>query len=510
MSGAYQVLARKYRPQRLKDLVGQQVLVDTLTRALSENRLPHAILFHGTRGVGKTTTARILAKAMNCIGEQREGMEPCGICQPCLDISNGRFFDVVEMDAASHTGVDDIRELIESARYKALSGKYKVYIIDEVHMLSKSAFNALLKTLEEPPASVVFIFATTELRRVPDTILSRCMRFDLRRLESELLAQHLQNIAQQESITLEPQAALMLGQAADGSARDALSLLDQAIALGGKNVLASHVRNMLGLADRGHVLTLIQLMLEGQAAEALNLVQSQQASGADPVLLTEDLLDALYGVACLKAAPQAQRKMIWTTSDLATAQELAQKADMSLLTQTWQVMQRGYEEVYRANHPGRALEMLVLRLTYLAPLPTAHQLLAQHPKQEPSEPNAVQSQPMPGSFEAVMNLLKNAREPILFGHMTHDVHLVSYQPGHLVLRARSEAPNNMGAQLRQFLEKQTHTTWRVDLVADGGQDTLAQQAQTRRDQEETECRQDPAVQSLLSAFPGATLQVENV
>ncbi|MEI8296137.1 MAG: DNA polymerase III subunit gamma/tau, partial [Alphaproteobacteria bacterium] len=344
---AYRVLARQYRPTRFSDLVGQDVMVKTLLQAIADKRLPHALLLHGTRGVGKTTTARILAKILNCLRNDAVTQEPCGACDACIAIADGRFLDVIEMDAASHTSVDDIREVIESSRYKAVVGRSKVYIIDEVHMLSKSAFNALLKTLEEPPPHVTFIFATTELRRVPDTILSRCMRFDLRRIEVPTLVSYLQTIAGREAINLDEAAAQLIAQAADGSMRDGLSLLDQAIALADGPISAETVRSMLGLANRGALLGLVQDVLSGSIAGALTTLAEIFQQGADPIFITEGLLELVYHLTCLKTTPQSAQKLLWSPHELTQAQDICKAIELPVLMQSWQVLSRGYEEVSR-------------------------------------------------------------------------------------------------------------------------------------------------------------------
>lgn len=372
------MLAHKYRPAQFSEVVGQEILTKTLLRCLQDQRIPHALLFHGTRGVGKTTVARIVAKALNCL--EKTSVEPCGVCSTCLEITEGRFLDVMEIDAASHTSVEAMREVIEASRYKAVLGQFKVYIIDEVHMLSKSAFNALLKTLEEPPPNVVFILATTELRRVPDTVLSRCMRFDLKRIEGPVLQTHLETVAQCEGVSLEPVAARLLVQAADGSMRDGISLLDQAIALNGTTITASHVRAMLGLINRKALITLLGSLLNGRV-EPLDALFTD---GADAVALLEGLMEVVYHISCLKTMPQVAKKLLWDAEELSAAQTLCAEVTLPSLMQTWQVLSHGQQEVARSTMPNQALEMILMRLAYLSPLPSAHALLAaiQNPQME--------------------------------------------------------------------------------------------------------------------------------
>ena len=379
LEAAYRVLARKYRPQKLSELVGQDLLVKTLTQGIERNRLPHAFLLHGIRGVGKTTTARILAKALNCTGVDGKGNptpDPCGSCDSCVAISQDRHMDVVEMDAASRTGVDDVREVIEAARYKAVSGRYKIYIIDEVHMLSKSAFNALLKTLEEPPPHVKFIFATTEIRKVPETVLSRCMRFDLNRIDPKVLFDHFTNVMNQEGLTIEEEGLSLIVRAADGSVRDGLSLLDQAIALSGENIPAQTVRDMLGLVDRGLVFALLNSLLQGQVGEALVQVRDLYRRGGDPIVLMADLLDLVYWLTCLKTAPQLQEDVTWPESDRRQGAEIVKALSLPALMRIWQVLHKGYEEVLRSPMGAQALEMVLVRVGYLSDLPQADELLA--------------------------------------------------------------------------------------------------------------------------------------
>jgi len=375
----YRVLARQYRPQKLSELVGQELLVKTLTLGIERNRLPHAFLLHGIRGVGKTTTARILAKALNCVGVDGQGgptPDPCGVCESCTAIVEDRYLDVLEMDAASRTGVDDVREVIEASRYKAVKGRYKIYIIDEVHMLSKSAFNALLKTLEDPPPHVKFIFATTEIRKVPETVLSRCMRFDLNRIEPNVLFSHFQAIMAKEGVGFEEEALSLIVRAAGGSARDGLSLLDQAIALSGSTLTAETVRVMLGLTDRGRLFALLNGLLQGQIGEVLTQTREIYHHGGDTVILMEDLLDLVYWLTCLKTAPHLQHDITWPESDRRQGAELVKTLSLPALVRVWQVLHKGYEEVLRSPLPSQALEMVLVRIGYLSDLPHADELLA--------------------------------------------------------------------------------------------------------------------------------------
>ena len=377
-AAAYRVLARKYRPSTFAELIGQEAMVRTLSNAIATGRIAHAFILTGVRGVGKTTTARILARALNCVGPDGSGgstAEPCGQCAQCLAIADDRHVDVMEMDAASRTGVDDIRELTEGVRYRPVSGRYKVYIIDEVHMLSKNAFNALLKTLEEPPPDVKFVFATTEINKVPVTVLSRCQRFSLRRVPVEQLIPHYRRIAEAEGVEVEPAALALIARAADGSVRDGLSLLDQAIALSGGRVAEAAVRDMLGVADRGLVFDLLESVLRGDAPAALAQMGRLYQGGADPLMVLQDLLDLSHFVTRLKLAPEAGTGDPIAEGDRARARPLAEKLTIPVLARAWQMLLKGLEEVQVAPSPIQAAEMVLVRLAYVADLPAPAELV---------------------------------------------------------------------------------------------------------------------------------------
>jgi DNA polymerase-3 subunit gamma/tau len=378
--GPYRVLARKYRPTTFAELIGQDALVRTLTNAIRTGRIAHAFVLTGVRGIGKTTTARLIARALNCVGPDGKGgptITPCGECEHCTAIAQDRHVDVMEMDAASRTGVDDIRDLIEGAQYRPVRARYKVYIIDEVHMLSKPAFNALLKTLEEPPEHVKFVFATTEIRKVPITVLSRCQRFDLRRVERGQLAAHLAGIAEKEAARLAPDAVALLARAADGSVRDGLSLLDRAIAEAepGQEIPAAQVRAMLGLADRNRTLDLFEAVMKGAIAEALDIAGEMYRDGADPLTLVQDLLESTHDITRLKLAA-AQAATDLGAGDLARLGPMAERLSVPVLSRAWQMLLKGVNEVQFAPQPASALEMLLVRLAYASDLPTPGEIVA--------------------------------------------------------------------------------------------------------------------------------------
>src|SRR5450755_4213285 len=377
---AYRVLARKYRPSDFTGLVGQEALVRTLSNAFATGRIAHAFMLTGVRGVGKTTTARIIARALNCIGPDGKRttptIHPCGVCEPCVAIAESRHVDVQEMDAASRTGIDDIREIIEGVRYAPASARYKVYIIDEVHMLSKQAFNGLLKTLEEPPPHVKFVFATTEIRKVPVTVLSRCQRFDLRRIDSAELAAYLATLADKEKIVIEEGALALIARAAEGSARDALSLLDQAIAHGeGKTITADTVRQMLGLADRGRVLDIFEKLMGGKISESLTDLSGLYDAGADPLAVMQDLLETTHFLTRVKVVPAAQGFFDGGSGEARRAAELAKQLPVPVLTRAWQMLLKGLFEVRDATQPISACEMALIRLAYASDLPPTDKLV---------------------------------------------------------------------------------------------------------------------------------------
>ncbi|WP_265334746.1 DNA polymerase III subunit gamma/tau [Sneathiella sp. HT1-7] len=383
----YRVLARKYRPSTFDELIGHEAMVKTLSNALEAGRLAHAFILTGTRGIGKTTTARIIARGLNCTGPDGNGgptVTPCGVCQNCVAIAEDRHQDVLEMDAASRTGVDDIRELIDGVRYLPVAARFKIYIIDEVHMLSKNAFNALLKTLEEPPEHVKFIFATTEIRKIPVTVLSRCQRFDLKRVDGDALAAYFATIAQKEQAEIEGDALALIARAAEGSVRDGLSLLDQAIAHGDGTVTALQVRDMLGLADRTRILDLLGLLMEGNIKDALALLRNQYDSGADPVVIIQDLLELTHWLTSLKVTPEAANNIAMAGGEITRGEELAKKLSMPVLARTWQMLLKGLDEVSHAPMPLAAAEMVLVRLAYVSELPTPNDLarqIADNPKE---------------------------------------------------------------------------------------------------------------------------------
>jgi len=547
---AYRVLARKYRPQDFTGLIGQEALVRTLRNAFASGRIAHAFMLTGVRGVGKTTTARIIARALNCVGPDGRRtlptVDPCGTCEPCRAIAESRFIDVQEMDAASRTGIDDVREIVEGTRYGPAAARYKVYIIDEVHMLSKQAFNGLLKTLEEPPPHVKFIFATTEIRKVPVTVLSRCQRFDLRRIETERLKLHLADIAEKERIGIEPAALSLIARAAEGSVRDALSLFDQAIAHHSGEAAdvigIEAVRSMLGLADRGRVLDLFEKLMGGEIAGALAEFRSLYDSGADPLAVIQDLLETTHFLTRVKVAPGAEGFFDGGSAEAARAATMAGKLNVPALTRTWQMLLKGLIEVRDAANPYPAGEMALVRLVHAAELPPTEHLVrklresevtsssaAQGPSREiaisgPSqraamraeEPRVTPNESAPPAaapqaeseirtLEDVVALARAKSARILATQLETNVHLVSLERGRIQFRPNEQAPKSLPSDLAQRLRDWTGERWIVTLASEGGAPTIAESRLAAERAKKDAVAQEPFVRAVLDAFPGAEI-----
>ena len=563
VSAPYRVLARKYRPSDFAGLIGQEALVRTLTNAIAQGRLAHAFMLTGVRGVGKTTTARILARAFNCIGPDGKGgptASPCGVCEHCTAIAEDRHVDVIEMDAASRTGVNDIRELIEGVRYRPVSARFKIYIIDEVHMLSSSAFNALLKTLEEPPEHVKFIFATTEIRKVPVTVLSRCQRFDLRRIEADKLAQHLGSIAASEGAKLAPNALALIARAADGSARDGLSLLDQAITLidqskGEAEVTEEHVRAMLGIADRTQLFELYEAVMAGRAGEALGQLRRMYEAGADPIVVLQDLLDLTHWLTRCKLTPDVLQQPAVPEAERKRGGALAKDLSLPVLARAWQMLLKGLAEAQYAPLPLAAVEMALIRLMHVADLPTpgdlvrqlsgqgggasapaptpsprgggssngpsssgpsnfggsvtsaiSTQQVARDPAANAAPVQAAMPQLRLDSFDSVVELFRAKKEGILLTHIMNDIHLVRFEPGRIELRPTEKAPTNLTNRITACLNEWTGMRWFISVSGDLGAPTLKQQAQAVEAEMRRRAAEHPLVKAVLDAFPGATIE----
>lgn len=512
---SYRVLARKYRPQDFTGLIGQETLVRTLTNAIAANRIPHAFILTGIRGVGKTTTARIIAKALNC--EKGETSEPCGTCSNCVAIAESRHVDVMEMDAASRTGIGDIREIIDSVQYLPTMGRHKIYIIDEVHMLSKAAFNGLLKTLEEPPPHVIFIFATTEIRKIPVTILSRCMRFDLARVEADVLVSHLGNICGKENFTFADEALHVIADAAEGSVRDSLSILDQAMALsneGGK-IEEQTVRQMLGLVGWQQIFGLLEPLLAGDIAKTLEQARALYQAGADPVRVLEDMLEIAHLLSQLKAAPQLKQSSHLSGSDIKKASELAATLSIPFLGRLWQSLLKGVEEVKHAPQPMMALEMALIRIAFISDLPSPTDLIktiknnptaAASPVAAPAPQKQVETVlASPQNFKELVALFKERGEPFLHQWLVSDVYPIICEAGRLEFRPAKNAPAELGGRISEKLKQWTGRQWIVIVSNAEGQPSLKEEEDKRQLTLKEQAMSHPAVQHILEAFPLATI-----
>jgi DNA polymerase III subunit gamma/tau len=556
----YRVLARKYRPSTFSEMIGQEAMVRVLTNAVSSGRLAHAFMLTGVRGVGKTTTARVLARGLNCTGPDNDPefgptVEPCGVCDHCTSIAEDRHVDVLEMDAASRTGVDDMRELIEGVRYRPTSARYKVYIIDEVHMLSKSAFNALLKTLEEPPEHVKFIFATTEIRKVPVTVLSRCQRFDLRRVEVDVLAEYFAQLAQKEGATIDDTAVQLIARAADGSVRDGLSLLDQAISHTSESITEDQIRDMLGLADRSQSFDTFDALMKGDAAAALDVFASQYTSGADPAQIIEDLLEVTHWLTRLKVSPSVADDVAVPEIERVRGKALSEGIGMSAVTRAWQILLKGLGEVRAAPSAVQAAEMVLIRLAHASTLPspeealkslndeTAHSTSSQsaptggnggstsavsstttQPGTQPSNGGGAQAalsvvpnhepqtapveEPDVSSvvfteFAQIASRAADCREGKLAAFLTHNVRVVHFEPGRLEINGGDFADEVTMRRLRVFLQEQSGTDWVVISSVEPGAPTLVEVQTSDTKAAIQKASQHPLVQAVLETFPGS-------
>jgi DNA polymerase-3 subunit gamma/tau len=513
---AYRVLARKYRPQTFSELIGQDAMVTTLGNAIKRDRLAHAFLMTGVRGVGKTSTARLIAKALNCIGPDGQGgptIDPCGQCEPCRAIAEGRHIDVIEMDAASHTGVDDVREIIEASRYAAVSARFKIYIVDEVHMLSKNAFNALLKTLEEPPAHVKFLFATTEVNKVPITVLSRCQRFDLRRIPADKLAAHFAEVCRLEGTTAEPEALALIARAAEGSARDGLSILDQAIAhagMEGGGVSADAVRQMLGLSDRGAVRDLFAMLLAGDSAGALASLRRQYDYGVDPVAVLRALLEAVHGITLAKVGGGDDPAQ--ALEEREARKDWAARLSFPVLHRLWQLMLKGHDEVAHAALPIEAAEMALLRVIHASSLPDPADLARRladgtAPGAAPPPPAAAPAAPpepqLPKTFQAMVDLLADRTHLLLAERLKNCGSVITYAPPELVLSSARPVPGGLMEELGPALRDVTGQKWRVTLENAPGLPTLSEAAKAEEEAARAAILDTPLVKAAFAAFPDA-------
>ena len=545
----YQVFARKYRPETFSDLVGQDAMVQTLQNAFEAERIAHAFIMTGIRGTGKTSTARIIAKGMNCIGPDGTGKpttQPCGACEHCKAIIEGRHVDVMEIDAASRTGVDDMRGIIDTVAYRAATARYKIYIIDEVHMLSTNAFNALLKTLEEPPEHVKFIFATTEIRKVPVTVLSRCQRFDLRRIEPDAMRGMLRKIADNEGVQITDEALALITRASEGSARDATSLLDQAVCNGADQTTATHIRAILGLADRARVLDLFEHIMRGDVAAALDELTAQYNEGADPLVILRELAEITHWVSIVKITPEAVQDPSVSPEARTRGAKMAQELSMRVLTRMWQMLLTALEEISRAPSTMMAAQMAIIRMTHMADLPTPDDLIRKlqdapipdvpptisaHKADAPPPPapkaqmsraanggkTSVPQSALPSAqgdqdtlqaylqFEDVLQLIQQQRDVHLFVDVEKYVKLVRYRPGLIELEPAEGAPSNLAQRLSARLQNWTGQRWTISVAASGGAPTIEQTRKATLSALEQTALAHPTVKAVFEHFPGAKI-----
>ncbi len=522
----YRVLARKYRPQSFSELIGQDAMVQTLGNAIRRERLAHAFLMTGVRGVGKTSTARLIAKALNCIGPDGQGgptIDPCGQCEPCLAIAEGRHIDVIEMDAASHTGVDDVREIIEAVRYAAVSARYKIYIIDEVHMLSRNAFNALLKTLEEPPAHVKFLFATTEVDKLPVTVLSRCQRFDLRRIPTPMLAAHFGRVCAAEGVEAEDEALAMVAAAAEGSVRDGLSILDQAIAhadLGGEGrVTAAQVQDMLGLADKSAQRRLFAALLAGDGAALLDMVDQQFALGIEPVALLRAAMELVHRITVTQLGKGVDEAA--SAEERTALEDWAGRLSAGQLHRLWQLLLKGHDEVRTAPDPLVAAKMALLRVQHAADLPDPGQLarkLDEMAKSGVSLGTAAAVAPDSGApaaaaapapqgmgWAALVERVDHSGQLRVAQVMRDWVRVIELAPGELTYALAPGYPGDPSGEIREALLRATGERWQVRRAEGDARATLRELAETAKAEAEAALRAHPLVAATLAAFPGAEL-----
>jgi DNA polymerase III subunit gamma/tau len=550
---AYRVLARKYRPQNFDDLIGQEAMVRTLSNAFDTGRIAQAYMFTGVRGVGKTTTARILARALNyeIPGEvDRPSIHLDRLGSHCQAIMEGRHVDVMEIDAASHTGIDDVRQITDGARYAPVSARYKVYIVDEVHMLSEKAWNAFLKTLEEPPAHVKFMFATTEIRKVPVTVLSRCQRFDLRRVDADVLTRHLQGICDKEGVSVEGEALGLIARAGEGSVRDSLSILDQAIAHGAGQVTSEEVRRMLGLADRGRIIDLFEHLMKGDLAAAMAELKGQYDDGADPEIVLTELAEFVHFVTRVKVVPAAADDLSLSETERTRGRAFAETLSHRVLSRAWQMLMKGIEEVGRSPKPFASADMVLVRIAYAADLPTpdeALKMLAEGLLPAPGGPRLpsgggngggsaatataaaprFQTVPQPagqpvamarpavqpqaqaglalGSFLDIVALATEKRDILLKSALERDVRLVRFEDGRLEIALTGTAAPTLAGDIQKKLSDWTGRRWMVTISREEGEPTIREKQAAEQADRERGVRAHPAVQAIMARFPGAEI-----
>ena len=530
----YKVLARKYRPQTFADLIGQETLVKILSNAITTNRIANAYLLTGVRGVGKTTTARLIAMSLNCENKKEHTCEPCGSCDSCKSIRSDHNLDVIEMDAASKTGVDDVREIIDNVKYKPVNCKFKIFIIDEVHMLSKSAFNALLKTLEEPPEHVKFIFATTEVKKIPVTILSRCQRFDLKRVESKDLTQHLKKISELEKVKINEDAISLLVRAGDGSVRDSLSLLDQAIINNNTTVTAETVANMLGLADRGKIYELLGYIAKGQASESLELFRNLYNSGADILMIFEELLNVIHLITQIKISSDIQKDISIPELERVKGSDFATQLSMNSLSVMWQVLFKGFQELQNGFHLFQHGEMIIVRLIFINNTPQPEEPNKKNsPKKtdqlklETSEhvikkkidiennlnnidtpaikENLNTSAIQISNFRQFVDFFYMKREALLHTQLYNSVKLISFKEGEVTLNTSALRDLHFNRNVAKFISKWTGRIWQIHSSDSNVGSSLSEEDVVNQQNEIKVMQNHPEIKKILDALPGLSI-----
>lgn len=526
----YEVLARKYRPGKLSELIGQDALVRTLTNSINEERIPHAFILTGIRGVGKTSTARILARSLICTGKDGKNIkpttEPCGTCENCAAVAEDRHVDILEMDAASHTGVAEIREIIDNVNYSPVMARYKIYIIDEVHMLSKSAFNALLKTLEEPPSHTKFVFATTEVRKIPVTILSRCMRFDLSRVESRLLSGHMAKIADKEKARIDEDALKLISYVAEGSVRDALSLLDQAIGnMGeGKKIRKSDIQRMLGIADRKNIFDLFSSIVEGKPAEAIGKLKDIYQAGGEPVSILQDLLELSHFVTQLKVIPEMEDSPHIPEEDIEIGKKIANALSLPFLSRLWQILLKGIEEAKISQNTLIAAEMIVIRASYISDLPTPGDLVRNLTDKNKTEEKTVEVKKQPNfseqetsptinkinnpiNFSKLVEIFSQKGENITYARL-QEISLVNFDFGNRMVEftPANTTPGDLAGKAAEMLSKWTGNRWVFVVSNENGEKSLRTKKEEHLEKEKKHSLNNKEVQTVLKSFSGSFVE----
>ena len=535
----YRVLARKYRPQTFSELVGQEILVQTVSNAIITNRIAHAYLLTGVRGVGKTTTARLIAMSINCEKRKKDSCEPCGICTSCSSISNDSNIDVIEMDAASKTGVDDIREIIDNVKYRPVNCKYKIFIIDEVHMLSKNAFNALLKTLEEPPEHIKFIFATTEAKKIPVTIISRCQRFDLRRIDDNSLNKHLELIAKKENIKIDQDAISLIVRASEGSARDGLSLLDQSLNNQNENISAISIINMLGLADRGNIFDLMEKILEGNAPTSLEIYNQIYQSGADVIMIFDEMLKVTHFLTQLKILPELKNDSQIPEFERKKGFEISEKISLSSLGNVWQVLFKGYQELQSGLNLFQHGEMLIIRLIYIYDGPSPDDLIKKieikldtqnvnnnlnqtiiQKDKSPSLTNNINENITEDEvnneeknntslrirdFRHFVDLFYQKKEAMLHTYLYNNVKLISFKEGEVVISEEYIKDSHFTRNVAKFISKWTGRIWTISTSNSNIGKTLFEEDILIQQKEISKMKNDPEIKEILKNYSNAKI-----